>query len=194
MSGWLCSPRPLKKEPRFQHRYSHRFKGEEPINWTARLTDVNRPSGALASVHFRVWAVAAAVAVICGAVWLVQGGNGPSQAAQPSSTPEWQTIEHRGVSVDIPGHWQKQDTSECNFEIARWGDPESSPCEFENGITFYGSALFDPAHGPGVVNDTENGSVGWSGYTYAGQFAVYVFNNHERELVRRILSSARDTR
>lgn len=61
-------------------------------------------------------------------------------------------------------------------------------------MTFYGSALFDPAHGPGVVSDTGNGSVGWSGYTYAGQFAVYVFDNVDGEVVRHILASVREGR
>ncbi|MGN0062812.1 MAG: hypothetical protein ACI379_01105 [Nocardioides sp.] len=135
----------------------------------------------------------AAAAVICTAVWLVRGGEEPSPPEQPASRLEWQTIEHQGVSVDIPGHWKKQDTSGCDAKIARWGDPDGSPCTFEDGVTFYGSDLFDPVHGPGVVKDSEDGRVRWSGYAYAGQFAVFVFDNDDREVVRRILSSARES-
>lgn len=85
------------------------------------------------------------------------------------------------------------DTSACEFEIPRWGDPAISPCEFEHGVTFYGSALFDPAHGPGVVRSTGGRDVMWSGYAYAGDYAVYVFDTYDRELVRDILASARES-
>ena len=124
-----------------------------------------------------------------------ESDGGPSRsgsvAVEAPSSESWQTIEHRGVQVDIPATWERMDTSTCEFEIARWGDPAFSPCEFEHGVTFYGSALFDPAHGPGVVRSAIDRDVMWSGYAYAGDYAVYVFDNDDRQLVRDILASAR---
>lgn len=148
---------------------------------------------ALRAVQALGLAVAAAVAFISVMVWLAQSGDGRSEAAEASSAQLWQTIEYRGVRVDIPATWERTDTSKCEFEITRWGDRRFSPCGFKNGVTFYGSALFDPAHGPGVVRIAGDGDVKWSGYTYVGEFAVYVFDNDDRDLVRDILASARES-
>ncbi len=82
--------------------------------------------------------------------------------------------------------------SECEFEFESWARPDSPPCDFEGGAAFYGSATFDPAHGPGVRRTTENGTATWDGYVYAGDFAVYA-SDSDRDLVREVLDSARAT-
>jgi hypothetical protein len=53
-----------------------------------------------------------------------------SEVAEAPSEESWQTIEHGGVQVDIPATWERMDTSTCEFDITRWGDPAFSPCEF----------------------------------------------------------------
>jgi hypothetical protein len=111
--------------------------------------------------------------------------------AAVESAGSWRTIEHEGVAVEVPAGWERSDTSRCRFETVRWGRPDSDPCAFEDGLAFYGSALFDPAHRPGVVRTTADGAVTWSGYAYAGDFAVYAFENPDRDVVRHILASAR---
>lgn len=145
-----------------------------------------------------------ALSALLATILLVSCGESDGAAsrsdADPAGTPStpptaesWQTIEHGGVQVDVPATWERMDTDSCEFEITRWGDPAVSPCEFEDAVTFYGSALFDPAHGPGVVRDADDGAVTWSGYVYAGDYAVYVFDNDDRQLVRNILASARES-
>ncbi|MEU4217360.1 hypothetical protein [Actinoplanes sp. NPDC026623] len=109
-------------------------------------------------------------------------------SAAPSARPGWQTIEYRGVQVDIPSAWERVDPSDCEFK--QWALPGSSPCGRTEGVAFYGSALFDPAHGPGVRRDADG--AGWGGYVYAGDYAVSA-SDTDREVVQRLLDSARVT-
>jgi hypothetical protein len=107
----------------------------------------------------------------------------------------WKTIEHRGVQIDIPSAWERLDMSDCEFQFEQWAPPDSSPCDSEGGVAFYGSATFDPAHGPGVRRTTTNGTdaATWGGYVYAGDFAVYA-SDTDRDLVQGVLDSVRVTR
>lgn len=98
------------------------------------------------------------------------------------------TIEYEGVSVEIPAAWERTDTSECDFQTVRWGAPDADPCEFADGVAFYGAAAFDPAEGAGVRRSSDGL---WQGYEYAGSNqVVYVFQNEDEQLVRDILDSA----
>lgn len=101
--------------------------------------------------------------------------------------PPWTTIEHEGVTVDVPAGWSELDTGGCEWEVPRFGPPEADPCAFDEGLVFYGSATFDPFRGPGVWRDDD----GWAGYEYApnDRWVVYVFSP-DREVVRRVLGSA----
>jgi hypothetical protein len=148
----------------------------------------------------RFFALAAAGAVLLAVVvWLNATSEPPrpvvaGPAAPPSSPaarPGWKTVEYRGVQVDIPSAWQPVDVSDCEFQFTQWA-PDSSPCGRKGGVAFYGSATFDPKHGPGVrradAKDTDGAA--WGGYVYAGDYAVYA-SDAERGVVQEVLDSAR---
>lgn len=135
--------------------------------------------------------VALLAVVTLAGLWLARAGDA-SPTPGDASKGGWQTIEHEGLLVDVPSTWQRTDTSGCEFEIPRWGDPAVSPCAFRDGVTFYASATFDPAHGPGVVRSLTDGEVTWSGYHGAGDFVVYVFEHADQRQVRAILASVRE--
>jgi len=113
----------------------------------------------------------------------------------PPAREEWKRIEYRGVQIDIPSAWHRPDMRDCEFEPARWAPAESSSCRFEGGVAFYGSATFCPAYGPGIRQTAANGltAATWSGYVYAGDFAVYA-RDKDRNLVQEVLGSARETK
>lgn len=126
--------------------------------------------------------------------WLWDAGDPRSEVVGDSPSREgWKTVEHDGVRVDIPSAWERVDMGDCEFQFERWARPDSPPCDFEDGVAFYGSATFDPAHGPGVRRTTENGTPTWGGYAYAGDFAVYA-SYGDRAIVRDVLRSAREVR
>ena len=79
----------------------------------------------------------------------------------------------------------------CEFQFERWTPPDLPACSPDGGVSFYRSATFDPAHGPGIRHeDTANGAADWAGYAYAGDFAVYAADD-DRVLVQHVLRSAR---
>lgn len=113
----------------------------------------------------------------------------------PPAREEWKTIEYRGVQIDIPSAWARPGMRDCEFEPERWAPAESSSCRFERGVAFYGSATFCPADGPGIRRAAANGpNAGtWSGYVYAGDFAIYA-RDKDRDLVQKVLGSARESK
>lgn len=116
----------------------------------------------------------------------------PNELTSPSAEvdgPQTVLMEYSGVEVKVPSTWERLDTSACEFGFDRWGPPESDPCNYVEGVAFYGSALFDPATGPGVNRTKENGTPGWGGYVLRGDWAVYGFS-WDRGVVRGILDSA----
>ena len=123
------------------------------------------------------------VAVALAALWYV-GRGGAHVVAETSG---WKTIEYEQVRVEIPASWERLDQGGCEFEFEVWASPGTDPCSWSGGVAFYGSATFDPAHGPGIRRDDDTS---WAGYAYAGEFAVYV-GDDDRAVVRRILASAR---
>ena len=104
---------------------------------------------------------------------------------------EWKTVEYQGVQIGIPSAWERLDMSDCEFQFQLWAPPDSPPCRFEGGVVFYGSAIFDPAHRPGIRRTASNGTdtASWAGYAYAGNYAVYVLDA-DRNLVQKVLDSA----
>lgn len=137
-------------------------------------------------------ACAAVIAVLL--IWLEATSEPRSEVVGDSPSREgWKTIAYQGVQVDIPSAWERLDMDNCEFQFERWARPGSSPCDFEGGAAFYASATFDPAKGPGVRRTTENKGATWGGYTFAGDFAVYVSDNN-RDLVQGVLDSARMTK
>ncbi|RAK29780.1 hypothetical protein B0I29_117106 [Actinoplanes lutulentus] len=88
--------------------------------------------------------------------------------------------------MDVPEAWEQTDMSACSFNIHQWAPPGAPACSPQSGVVFYGSATFDPAHGPGV-RETSSGT--WAGYVYAGAFAVYATGT-DRDIVQRVLDSA----
>ena len=140
-------------------------------------------------------ACAALVAVLL--VWFRAPGDQrlePVAAAPAAARPGFKTIEYRGVQVGIPSAWERLDMSGCEFQFEQWVPPGSAPCDFREGAVFYGSATFDPFHRPGVWRTTPKGTgaTTWSGYVYAGDYAVYA-SAADRDLVQAVLGTARMT-
>jgi hypothetical protein len=146
----------------------------------------------------RYAAVAGAVVVALGVPVGVLALNGDGDDSSDGSrvatdptqepAPDWQTVDHEGIKVEVPGDWQQLDTSACEFEFVRFGPRGSAPCTYDHdGLAFYGSATFDPAQGAGVLTEDD---AGWSGYVYAGDWAVWT-QAGDRDLLRGILASAR---
>lgn len=94
----------------------------------------------------------------------------------------WRTVTYDGVSVDVPDAWQRLDMSSCEWEFVQLGPATADPCEQTDGVSFYGSATFDPATGPGLR--------GRSGYVGAGDRIAYV--TADPDVAWRVLASARE--
>jgi hypothetical protein len=114
----------------------------------------------------------------------------PEAVALATARRGWKTVEYRGVRFDIPSAWEPVETSDCEFRFPRWAPPDSPPCGRGGGVALYGSATFDPAHGPGVRRTTEKGAAAWAGYVRAGDYVVYA-SDADRGVVRIVLDSAR---
>ena len=121
---------------------------------------------------------------------LASCGDPQSQAATDPSAAGWKTVEYRGVRVEVPADWTRTDMEPCEFQFERWAPPELPACGPGAGVSFYASAIFDPAHGPGIRHDEAANDAGdWAGYVYAGDVAVYAADD-DRRLVQHVLRSA----
>src|SRR3954453_11918132 len=122
----------------------------EPALDPARQTIMRR---VLVLPLFRWLGLLAVVAVAALVLLLVNRATGQDGAQVVTSSAArggWKTIEYRGVRVDIPQTWERSDRDDCEFHFEQWGPPESAGCDSGEGVAFYFSATFDPAHGPGV--------------------------------------------
>jgi hypothetical protein len=129
-------------------------------------------------------------AIVAGALsWYSSRHQGGAEVVAESPQSGWKTIRYEGVRVTIPVAWERSDRGDCEFQFEFWAPPNSDDCEQAGGVAFYGSATFDPAHGPGVVRVQNRTEPDWGGYTYAGEFAVYV-SDDDRDIVQRVLKSA----
>ncbi|MFL6021905.1 MAG: hypothetical protein ACJ72O_01060 [Marmoricola sp.] len=137
--------------------------------------------------------VGALVAALAAYYFWPSSSGDPHAAVVDGSVRGWKTIEYQDVRVDIPADWERRDLSDCEFQYERWAGPRAKPCEFTEGLSFYGSALFDPFQGPGVSRTIENGQPVFAGYVYAGPFAVYA-SGSDRAEVQRMLDSARPSK
>ncbi len=148
------------------------------------------------STRARLLVAAATVVALVAAVALWLATRGPQDPGVDSAVPArsgWTTIEHDGVRVDVPASWEHADMDDCEFGFEHWGPAGGPACGQGGGVSFYGSATFDPAHGPGVRRaGRADGpdSPTWAGYAYAGDYAVYA-SDDTRSVVRRVLRSAR---
>ncbi|MGX6605032.1 hypothetical protein ACWKSP_23300 [Micromonosporaceae bacterium Da 78-11] len=123
----------------------------------------------------------------------VVASSAPAAAvAVAPARPKAKTVEYQGVQIDVPPAWERADPSGCEFTFEHWTQPGAPACDFVSGAVFYRSATFDPAHGPDVRRTTTDGATTWAGYTYAGEFAVYVAGA-DRAVVQGVLDSARVT-
>ena len=137
-----------------------------------------------------VLAVATLVLIL---VYRVTGQDGATVVADPAGRSGWKTIEYQGVRVDIPQGWERSDRGDCEFQFERWGPTESAGCDSEEGVAFYYSATFDPAHGPGVRHTDPRVARGssWGGWIGGdGEYDVYAAAP-EREVVEEVLGSVR---
>jgi hypothetical protein len=138
-------------------------------------------------------AAAAVAALVVLLVHRATGHDGATVVADSASRSGWKTIEYRGVRVDIPQGWERLDGGECEFDLERWGPPEFSGCDVDEGVAFYASATFDPAHGPGVrpADPRDGHGAPWGGWISAGNdYAVYAADA-ERGVVEGVLDSVR---
>ncbi|MGO4256490.1 hypothetical protein [Marmoricola sp. RAF53] len=101
----------------------------------------------------------------------------------------WKTIEYRGVRVDVPWRWRRVDMTGCEFSYERWAPPGTTPCRYDGGVGFFGSATFDPAYGPGVRRSERTGSPAWGGWTDGNARLVVDAGDEDREVVATILGS-----
>ena len=82
-----------------------------------------------------------------------------------------QSFEFDGVTFELPADWARLD---CPADTESYG-PGTLICGRGEYLTFYARALFDPAMEPGeVISGKEDGVTLWTGYVYAGDWAVYV--------------------
>jgi hypothetical protein len=145
---------------------------------------------ARASTPLRLLALVSVCALVLAGVrlWLARDDGG-AEVVGDSSYPGWTTIRYEGVEVDVPASWERSDRDDCEFKFEVWAPTGSTGCQWGGGVAFYSSATFDPAHGPGVRRTESRDEPAWGGYTYAGDFAVWV-SDDDRETVRRVLQSA----
>ncbi len=143
----------------------------------------------------RLWLVGAALVVLlaAGVGWYVARDPRADVIGPSADATGWKTLAYEGVSVDVPTDWERLDMSDCEFRFERWAPPGVAPCDPDaEGVAFYGSATFDPELGPGVIrNEGADRQVPhWTGYVYAGDFAVYASSN-DRTVVHSVLTSAK---
>lgn len=98
-----------------------------------------------------------------GFLWYAERDSHAEVVTESSTPGGWKTIEYQGVRVDIPASWEPTDTDDCEFHFERWAPPASPECDGDGGVAFYGSATFDPAHGPGVRRTDSPDSPIWEG-------------------------------
>jgi hypothetical protein len=130
--------------------------------------------------------VAVAVAAYLG---LRSAGNG-GVVPRPDDMLVSKAVEYHGVRVTVPGAWKRSDMQRCEFAFEHWAPPGAPACGRGTGVSFYGSATFDPAHGPGVRRGGRHDSTRWNGYVSAGDYVVYVAAQ-DPTVVRDILASVR---
>ncbi len=111
----------------------------------------------------------------------------PNGFGDGAESDEWQQFEAQGVGFELPAGWAQRT---CDGGMTPYGPTQADACDYRNSLSLYGSALFDPAYGPGIHMDTTDGMTTWAGYVYAGEFAVYVITT-DRQLTSSILDSVR---
>lgn len=152
-----------------------------------------RQYGGVSRTSPRLWLGAAAVLLIVAVVLIRAGNNGTheSESIGDADRDGWQTIEYRGVRVDVPDDWERKDTDGCPYVIERWGPEDSTTCgeDFGVGVSLLPSENFDAIVEPGEVRRDPGGGIHWSGYVLVAPLALAA--DGSREVVEAVLSSAR---
>jgi hypothetical protein len=169
------------------------------LGWPEPPTVLSRPIGIMRLKSTSRLSRRLLLALVCvgllagGTTWyLATSGPRDRRVAESSESDGWKTIHYRGVQVDIPAGWPKTNVENCEFKWERWAPADTGECQHDGGVAFYGSATFDPQHGPGIRR-TEPDSAsrpGWGGYVVVGDWAVYV-SDDDRAVVQRMLQSTR---
>lgn len=120
-------------------------------------------------------------------VWSAADRGPRAEVVGDSSRDGWHTIEYDGRRSTSPATGSSWTECECEFQFETWAPPATAGCTGGAGVSFYGSATFDPAHRPGVRRTDD----GWSGYRYVGDYAAVYVADPDRDLVEEILASAR---
>ena len=105
----------------------------------------------------------------------------------------WKTIEYRSIQVQVPAGWERSDRDHCEFRFEHWGPPEPGGCDSDEGVAFYYSATFDPAHGPGLRRAGPLGTsdASWGGWiSGSDDYDVYAAAPR-RHVVEGVLDSVR---
>lgn len=134
--------------------------------------------------------LAAIVAVAAASLFSVFGGDGvevSERVGDAESRVGWQTIKYEDVRVDIPGEWRRMDTSDCPFQVERWGEPGSDSCGRQGAGVSFLADMGITRYGPGEVRTFQGGSI-WSGYVEVAQMAVSA--DGSKQVVEGVLASA----
>lgn len=164
--------------------------GGEP---TSRGASLNTMSVMRTRAGILALGLVVVTAVVLGLLaWWGTAARPGAQVVDGAPAPSgWKTIELEGVRVDIPSEWKRSDRGSCEFAFERWAAPEEVGCDATGeGVSFYVSATFDPAYGPGLRRADASVDAAWAGYAYAGDYAIYV-SGDDRDLLAEVLRSAR---
>ena len=143
----------------------------------------------------RLLAGVAAALLVLMVVVLRVATSGPEQSERvgdAATRDGWQTIEYRGVRVDVPDEWERKDSEGCPYAVERWGPVDASRCGEEGGVgvSLLDSSTFDARFEPGDIRlFTEESVPQWSGYVMVERLAVSA--DGPEDVVRAILDSAR---
>ena len=77
-------------------------------------------------------------------------------------------ITYQDLRVVIPASWERRELDGCEFRFEHWSRHSVPHCDTESGVSFYASATFDPATGPGVRRSRTGAATAWSGYVVLG--------------------------
>jgi hypothetical protein len=157
-------------------------------------------SAIMSDLRWRIVILAVGLLAVTAAVggffmWRGTATGSGAQVVDAAAAPiGWKTIEFEGVRVDIPSEWERSDRSDCEFEFERWAQQDEVGCDTTgDGVSFYVSATFDPHDRPGLKRrDASTDAKGWAGYTYVGDYAVYV-SGENRGVLAEVLRSVRST-
>lgn len=135
-------------------------------------------------------ALVASLVVIAGTFSVVGGvGGGADDLAKDPGVPAppggWRRVEARSAAAAVPPGWTEHSCPAAG-SLTVHGPPDA--CDGPNRASFHRAATFDAIAGPGVVENSDDGT-SWHGYVHAGG-DVLSASADDRALLRRILATA----